>query len=295
MRQKPNLVIEYNWFMIKLIVTRSLLRGLNIINWFWVVCLFIDWVLYLISKLEQHSIFHHNKRLLMVFACLIYTGHFIRKHYISSLVKLSLHLWPSILWTTSPYLIFWSLSSCAYEPLICTGALFTHPSKIYQSHSCHLYALLPIVTPLTSAEIPYNMIWLLPSLWWFHYALYKFLSCNFLLCLWSWILCVSLSFIYLLWQIIHSYLIQYEAPKMTYNVNYIVWIWQAEYKRIQSPLKYQTRCLAAFPDQQGFLVRYLTREKLWCQTDSSTLSPCDAFSFCSKHFCGWYFCDNSMT
>ncbi|KAK9096818.1 hypothetical protein Sjap_022315 [Stephania japonica] len=29
---------------------------------------------------------------------------------------------------------------------------------------------------------------------------------------------------------------------------------QAEYKRIMSPLKYQTRCLAAFPDQQGFLV-----------------------------------------
>ncbi|KAF1870142.1 hypothetical protein Lal_00017723 [Lupinus albus] len=29
---------------------------------------------------------------------------------------------------------------------------------------------------------------------------------------------------------------------------------QAEYKRIVSPLKYQTRCVAAFPDQQGFLV-----------------------------------------
>ncbi|MED6133938.1 Poly(A)+ RNA export protein rae1 [Stylosanthes scabra] len=29
---------------------------------------------------------------------------------------------------------------------------------------------------------------------------------------------------------------------------------QAEFKRIVSPLKYQTRCLAAFPDQQGFLV-----------------------------------------
>ncbi|MQM02420.1 hypothetical protein Taro_035195, partial [Colocasia esculenta] len=27
---------------------------------------------------------------------------------------------------------------------------------------------------------------------------------------------------------------------------------QTEYKRIMSPLKYQTRCLAAFPDQQGF-------------------------------------------
>ncbi|GER50842.1 transducin/WD40 repeat-like superfamily protein, partial [Striga asiatica] len=27
-----------------------------------------------------------------------------------------------------------------------------------------------------------------------------------------------------------------------------------EYKRIVSPLKYQTRCVAAFPDQQGFLV-----------------------------------------
>ncbi|KAF3674393.1 mRNA export factor [Capsicum annuum] len=29
---------------------------------------------------------------------------------------------------------------------------------------------------------------------------------------------------------------------------------QTEFKRIISPLKYQTRCLAAFPDQQGFLV-----------------------------------------
>ncbi|KAM7254090.1 hypothetical protein ACFE04_031772 [Oxalis oulophora] len=29
---------------------------------------------------------------------------------------------------------------------------------------------------------------------------------------------------------------------------------QAEFKRIQSPLKFQTRCVAAFPDQQGFLV-----------------------------------------
>ncbi|KAL8061027.1 hypothetical protein ABFX02_02G062200 [Erythranthe guttata] len=29
---------------------------------------------------------------------------------------------------------------------------------------------------------------------------------------------------------------------------------QTEFKRIVSPLKYQTRCLAAFPDQQGFLV-----------------------------------------
>ncbi|GJM93796.1 hypothetical protein PR202_ga10384 [Eleusine coracana subsp. coracana] len=29
---------------------------------------------------------------------------------------------------------------------------------------------------------------------------------------------------------------------------------QAEFKRIASPLKLQTRCLAAFPDQQGFLV-----------------------------------------
>lgn len=29
---------------------------------------------------------------------------------------------------------------------------------------------------------------------------------------------------------------------------------QTEYKRIISPLKYQTRCVAAFPDQQGFLV-----------------------------------------
>ncbi|PHT67654.1 hypothetical protein T459_27141 [Capsicum annuum] len=29
---------------------------------------------------------------------------------------------------------------------------------------------------------------------------------------------------------------------------------QTEFKRIPSPLKYQTRCLTAFPDQQGFLV-----------------------------------------
>ncbi|KAK6156892.1 hypothetical protein DH2020_011140 [Rehmannia glutinosa] len=29
---------------------------------------------------------------------------------------------------------------------------------------------------------------------------------------------------------------------------------QSEFKRVVSPLKYQTRCLAAFPDQQGFLV-----------------------------------------
>ncbi|KAF6149268.1 hypothetical protein GIB67_026124 [Kingdonia uniflora] len=29
---------------------------------------------------------------------------------------------------------------------------------------------------------------------------------------------------------------------------------QTEFKRISSPLKYQTRCVAAFPDQQGFLV-----------------------------------------
>ncbi|CAN6807581.1 unnamed protein product [Brassica oleracea] len=27
-----------------------------------------------------------------------------------------------------------------------------------------------------------------------------------------------------------------------------------EFKRIVSPLKYQTRCVTAFPDQQGFLV-----------------------------------------
>ncbi|KAI3869122.1 hypothetical protein MKX03_013391 [Papaver bracteatum] len=30
--------------------------------------------------------------------------------------------------------------------------------------------------------------------------------------------------------------------------------YQEEFKRIQSPLKYQTTCVAAFPDQQGFLV-----------------------------------------
>eukprot|EP00897_Mesotaenium_endlicherianum_P009384 jgi/Mesen1/8474/ME000478S07969 len=29
---------------------------------------------------------------------------------------------------------------------------------------------------------------------------------------------------------------------------------QTEYKKIQSPLKFQTRCVAAFPDKQGFLV-----------------------------------------
>ncbi|XP_034217860.1 protein RAE1-like isoform X2 [Prunus dulcis] len=31
---------------------------------------------------------------------------------------------------------------------------------------------------------------------------------------------------------------------------------QTEFKRILSPLKYQTRCVAAFPDQQGFLVHH---------------------------------------
>jgi hypothetical protein len=29
---------------------------------------------------------------------------------------------------------------------------------------------------------------------------------------------------------------------------------QTEFKRILSPLKYQTRCVATFPDKQGFLV-----------------------------------------
>lgn len=29
---------------------------------------------------------------------------------------------------------------------------------------------------------------------------------------------------------------------------------QTEYKRIPSPLKFQTRCVATFPDKQGFLV-----------------------------------------
>lgn len=29
---------------------------------------------------------------------------------------------------------------------------------------------------------------------------------------------------------------------------------QTEYKRIQSPLKYQTRCVATFPDKQGYLI-----------------------------------------
>lgn len=32
---------------------------------------------------------------------------------------------------------------------------------------------------------------------------------------------------------------------------------QIEFKRITSPLKYQTRCVATFPDKQGFLVRIL--------------------------------------
>ena len=36
-----------------------------------------------------------------------------------------------------------------------------------------------------------------------------------------------------------------------------IYIQQAEFKRIQSPLKYQTRCVAAFPDQQGFLVCFM--------------------------------------
>lgn len=45
---------------------------------------------------------------------------------------------------------------------------------------------------------------------------------------------------------------------------------QTEYKRIVSPLKYQTRCVAAFPDLQGFLVRIKTHvfilvpSYLWC-------------------------------
>ncbi|XP_058004736.1 protein RAE1 isoform X2 [Hevea brasiliensis] len=40
---------------------------------------------------------------------------------------------------------------------------------------------------------------------------------------------------------------------------------QNEYKRITSPLKYQTRCVAAFPDQQGFLLAgcYVT---IWYQS-----------------------------
>lgn len=34
----------------------------------------------------------------------------------------------------------------------------------------------------------------------------------------------------------------------------IIFYLQTEFKRIMSPLKYQTRCVAAFPDKQGFLV-----------------------------------------
>lgn len=37
---------------------------------------------------------------------------------------------------------------------------------------------------------------------------------------------------------------------------------QTEFKRIQSPLKYQTRCVATFPGKEGFLVsRFLVTEK----------------------------------
>jgi hypothetical protein len=42
---------------------------------------------------------------------------------------------------------------------------------------------------------------------------------------------------------------------------------QTEFKRIVSPLKYQTRCVATFPDKQGFLVN------LWVRSASKCFVP----------------------
>ncbi|XP_022725624.1 protein RAE1-like isoform X4 [Durio zibethinus] len=41
---------------------------------------------------------------------------------------------------------------------------------------------------------------------------------------------------------------------------------QTEYKRILSPLKYQTRCVAAFPDLQGFLAMSRCSQPIPCST-----------------------------
>ncbi|RXH73660.1 hypothetical protein DVH24_016482 [Malus domestica] len=61
---------------------------------------------------------------------------------------------------------------------------------------------------------------------------------------------------------------------------------QTEFKRIVSPLKYQTRCVAAFPDQQGFLIEVKEREILELILCSSFQAmarcsqpiPCSAFN-----------------
>ncbi|CAN1814456.1 Protein RAE1 [Linum perenne] len=69
---------------------------------------------------------------------------------------------------------------------------------------------------------------------------------------------------------------------------------QAEFKRIPSPLKYQTRCVAAFPDQQGFLVHHTfatagsdgafnfwdkdSKQRLKAMARCSQPIPCSAFN-----------------
>lgn len=57
-------------------------------------------------------------------------------------------------------------------------------------------------------------------------------------------------------------LIQVEGKLVHYShkfrrkLSYLIFSYlQTEFKRIASPLKYQTRCVTAFPDKQGFLVR----------------------------------------
>lgn len=52
------------------------------------------------------------------------------------------------------------------------------------------------------------------------------------------------------WGILASLYSTWELHSFSCLVKYL----QTEFKRITSPLKYQTRCVAAFPDQQGFLV-----------------------------------------
>ncbi|XP_028950526.1 protein RAE1-like isoform X2 [Malus domestica] len=69
---------------------------------------------------------------------------------------------------------------------------------------------------------------------------------------------------------------------------------QTEFKRIVSPLKYQTRCVAAFPDQQGFLVHQTfatagsdgsfnfwdkdSKQRLKAMARCSQPIPCSAFN-----------------
>ncbi|XP_048325158.2 protein RAE1 isoform X2 [Ziziphus jujuba] len=69
---------------------------------------------------------------------------------------------------------------------------------------------------------------------------------------------------------------------------------QTEFKRITSPLKYQTRCVAAFPDQQGFLVHHTfatagsdgafnfwdkdSKQRLKAMSRCSQPIPCSAFN-----------------